>query len=588
MSIWGGNHMAFCSNCGTKIIEGGKFCVSCGKSVEAELAHEKIYQKQLSEEIIEEKNDLDISEVESEIVDEELKIPKVELNTLESNVEMPKVGMETLEEKEKVLEVGAETLEANTETSEVGTEIPETEAEILEVGLESQDSNLNTSEVGTDVSEVELEMPEVEKETSEKKPEISEEPIVEEYIETVSKSEAVPQSIEKSKKKSKKRVLIPLLLILILIIVSAAIIIYLSIEKKDIIDLDQFATVEYQGMNGEGEANVYFNIYEFGLELDEMKEDTDIFDRISEIFGRKEIDQIGAIELLNSITVSVSPEEDLSNGDKVTVYFEYDQNLASEYGLKFQSVDQEYTVKDLDSYIEVDPFKDIIVTFSGVEPFASVQYENNSEDHIIESLYYEFENYDMLKEGDTVTLFLSEDEIEYAQEYGYLLTKTFQEYDVKGLDSYISTLEDISEDDLETLLERALIQIQEDYTDLEDYGTLSEIEFAGTYFLAGNSGDSYPHNTIFIIYTALISSPNQEFVDTMIYIPVKIDNMINASEEGFISDEYLEIWGEITLENYDYSLKGYVSQEIMYQEIMNELSKDYEIWISEELTDFSQ
>ena len=75
------------------------------------------------------------------------------------------------------------------------------------------------------------------------------------------------------------------------------------------------------------------------------------------------------------VNVELSKYSELSNGDKITVTYKYDNEKAKKVGIKFKGKKEKITVKGLKKVKTVDIFKDLELKFEGTAPDLSTESE---------------------------------------------------------------------------------------------------------------------------------------------------------------------------------------------------------------------
>ena len=81
-------------------------------------------------------------------------------------------------------------------------------------------------------------------------------------------------------------------------------------------------------------------------------------------------------EIADNLEFSVSSTEDVSNGDKIIVTLQYDPNIIKKNGYQIIGDSFQYTVYGLKELTEIDPFDGLVLNYSGISPFCSVNFNN--------------------------------------------------------------------------------------------------------------------------------------------------------------------------------------------------------------------
>lgn len=397
------------------------------------------------------------------------------------------------------------------------------------------------------------------------------------------------QNVEQPKPKKPFNVKLLIIIIAAALVVIGAIIAVVCVVKyqKSKIDVGKYVEVTFEGYDTAGRADVELDYSELikkvvtvqGYDPDDSEEMTRLYNKKTYYNTLK--------DFYESIEIEVEPEEELSNGDEVVVTITYDKELMKKNKVRFTNCKLEYTVEGLEPIQDVNPFDDITVEFSGTAPDGYAYYNNNSSIDYVRYCSFSFDKSSGLKNGDVITLTVSEDDAEYALSNGYRFTETSKEYTVEGIAYYISTISDLSESDLTKLKEAAREEIIDDYGWKDYYATVSDISYVGA-MLAIPKDSSYTQNVMVMVFSAKVSSTDGDFDPTDIYVPVEIDDIRYDNEGEFGYNSYLSTLGTIEVEDQYYTLIGYVDGKTLYDSVVvaNEESYDWEF--SEDLPDLSK
>lgn len=149
--------------------------------------------------------------------------------------------------------------------------------------------------------------------------------------------------------------------------------------------------------------------------------------------------------LLSEVTYHVSPEDNLTNGDTVTITAEYDEEEVKRQGYKPIQREKTIIVKDLEEGIHLDLFADLEVTFEEAEPNGFANIENKSQDAFIKELDYEADKIWELSNGDTITVTVLLNQ-ETARREKYVIRELSKQYTVSGLPAYVTSPTQLSTD----------------------------------------------------------------------------------------------------------------------------------------------
>lgn len=394
--------------------------------------------------------------------------------------------------------------------------------------------------------------------------------------------------------KTKKMILISVIAAVVLVVAIVAVLLIVRYQKKKV-NVNDFISVEYYGCDTAGTAEVYLDEYEFeeavlkaqGKKVKNTSSSSDwdwndLNSILNASSGSSDI-----YNLMDSIEFKIEPNENLSNGDEITVTIEYDQKLAKKVGVRLITKEQKFTVEGLADVVEVDPFEDLEVSFEGTAPNVYVYWYNASDDYYLSGLWFEVDKEDGLDVGDTVTITVDESE-ENALANGYRFTQTSKEYTVDSADHYLTSMADISEDTLADMQSEALDVLDVYFAEENEYITNSGFNYEGLYMLNRKDPDGwYDTNKVYLVYSSTVTSVEGDFEPTVVYFPVSFSDLLEDAdgEQEFYS--YNDIEGYTGLE-YDFwdEVEGYTDGATMFNELVVMNKVDYTYEVSEGLQQF--
>lgn len=268
-----------------------------------------------------------------------------------------------------------------------------------------------------------------------------------------------------------------------------------SVEEKSAkINLNDYVKVSFSGKNLAGYGSVSFDKESFLLDnIDNItfnKKNEQVF---REIYG--DTDKSPASEALKCISVELDKSNRLSNGDtveivwnidttKITTYFEFDYTYSS----------QTFTVSELPEADTFDPFETLQLNYSGVAPYSSVSVIDYANYYPGEYIISPNSN---LKNGDIIKVsFNCDDESTMIANYGKYPSCYEKEYTVSGLHSYVQSLEEISTEQYDELVNNALSKIW-----VLGYGQYDDALYLGNYFYIAK--DKQAHGVHFLQWCGL-------------------------------------------------------------------------------------
>jgi len=258
-------------------------------------------------------------------------------------------------------------------------------------------------------------------------------------------------------KKKNRNIVIAVAAVVVVAIV--ALIVILSLPKT--IVLDDYFTVVYEGHDGYGTARIEWK-------EEELKAlNKEIFSG-SKKSGGSLMDELGGalssqLSLKYFVQISLTQEKgSLSNGDTVAIDYEVYEGFEEEYDVKIKLRKSSVTVEGLAPITTVDVMNGVTVTFEGFEGNGSLkvslpeeavtvlgtpytmEYNDqwngfsialyDADGYRVDTIYYTFDRYEELSDGETLTLTLEGSGVEfYVQSYGLSFPETAATVTVKDL-----------------------------------------------------------------------------------------------------------------------------------------------------------
>lgn len=269
---------------------------------------------------------------------------------------------------------------------------------------------------------------------------------------------------------------------------------------KTEIDVMEGLTVEFNGIDGQGTAslsNKYF-----------WEEDAFEAAGIGDSDDLSLLGKAAAIEA--AVSYEVTPKEDLSNGDKVTVRADVDNDTAGEYKIKFKAEEREYTVSGLKEIEQIDLFRNVDVEFQGIAPYvkASIKKENGSAPVYVN---YTLDKSENLTVGDAVTVTAEYDESQLLEQ-GCTAGEDTKEFVVPECDRYVMELAEIPEGMTSQMNKQFEDAVRADVAKNWGEGEgMKSIECIGGYLLTPKDGADVSEKNIFYgVYKLVAENPEQE------------------------------------------------------------------------------
>lgn len=230
---------------------------------------------------------------------------------------------------------------------------------------------------------------------------------------------------------------------------------------------------------------------------------------------------------------SRAQSEGLSNGDEITVKITT-SGVAAE---KIKSIELTYVVEGLEEIETVDVFSNIAVTFSGVSGNGTLKYELLSDDNILNSCTFKISHNDDLKNGDTVTLTITNTSFIF-DKYKVVPIQTSKEYTVYSLSEWANK-DSIPLSLFQEFANSFVSEENEENAQSSGGGfTYTEAKLFGIYYLSKKEDVVFGSaNEIHIIvcYDRYFGGER----DMTIYVPLRFENLVLDSE-GKVNVDYEE------------------------------------------------
>lgn len=355
-------------------------------------------------------------------------------------------------------------------------------------------------------------------------------------------------------------------------VVCAAVIAGVAVYQASFtkIDAKQWIEVTYSGLNGNAKSGIERdNDYLYRMLAKAMGLSSfslEDYNSLSDLAAAASSEmQVKTLYGKLGFDAEVSPSDQLSNGDQITVKITYDEAAAKEASIKVQNTEFTVTVEGLPDGQEYDVFKNVRLAFEGTSPRLSASVDTSACDSFIKnSVSFKISPRENLKNGDKVTVTANWDQSAAAKNL-YLITKEKQEYTVSGQQEYLSTLMDEKlsglQAEISDYIEAKIIAAYPSDTRMPGGdGWIESIQSKGLhqqYLLvkkatSGSYGDA---NRLIQIYRFTASNENGA---KDIYVAVLVNNMMKSGG-GEIS--WKEIWQKGPSDNPDELINEYVTKE---------------------------
>ncbi len=373
--------------------------------------------------------------------------------------------------------------------------------------------------------------------------------------------------------KAKKGIIAGIIAFFVVVVaVIATIIVVSGINKEKAIkaktvDLSEYIKVSYSGYDGYGTAT--YSVDHEGLEK--------AFIKAQEKNSKaKETEKLYiASALTYMVSVELSKDDELANGDKIEVSIEISDDIYLETAdIIAEKVEYSVEVKDLKEVTKINLFDYIEVTFDGIDGDVTATIKNTATDEFLSSVYFDYTSRWYLSVGDKVTVTIYDSEISNALEKGYAFTETSKDYVVSGVDYYTNDFDELSDDvvtQMNTKAEDIISEYFEDYSNID----ASNIKLVGSYFLVNEEKSDwyYSQNYYYPVYSVDVTSSNGKFETTTIYCTVEIYSILNKTSGDVTFKNATTISGYTDLKSSAfYSVRGYNSLDEVLEKCVTERS----------------
>lgn len=359
------------------------------------------------------------------------------------------------------------------------------------------------------------------------------------------------------------------------------------------VDFLQYADVTFDGLNGQATATVNVDYNKIG---------TDVFGK-----GKSQTDMDEArteTAMMGEVNYEVTPSENLSNSDTVTLSVEVSDYFQKENKVTAKAASKEITVSGLKEPEMVDPFDESMfatvfsgdtetgkVTFkiTGTLPDLTFSLTNGaSSDSPYSMLNYYMDDTDKSKdysEDDTVTLHVQVKALtNFSEEY--VLSRDTIEIPVKGAAKYIRSADEVTTEVLDVIKPIATARLEDSSSYNVDRTSVFDADQNEVAFARTNIGEPRWLNTGYLIsWKDGEENFSKEYND--LFIPYEVDYEKDGSDEtgtavlGFwIKNVIIDENGEVDVDGHAYSITmtAYDSLEAFKKNEVDRYSNEYDIY----------
>lgn len=356
------------------------------------------------------------------------------------------------------------------------------------------------------------------------------------------------------------------------VLVLLVVFLIIRINARPTINLNKYLTIETTGYNGYGKVSVMidWNAIEakYGKKLH-------LKGKSAKGKGNTASGETAFSRIRDNVYINCDKYDHLSNGDKIAYTWEVKDSIFDDVKVNLKYKNGECKVSKLEELETFDAFADVIVTFEGFAPDGTASFTYNG--NVLNSGDFSCDKTTGLSNGDVIKITWDDSNIEsLAMSLGKVPASAEKEYTVSGLDEYVGTYADLSEDFIKTLRSESEDTIYA-YTagHYDSTSALSDLSYAGymvrlvkdpdDYYNFFGKADSF--NDVYIIYSGTVKSSEGYFRPTRVYYPVRFKNVIKSGDQFSYTDN-LGIEGYSYIDGSWSSTNGYTNPVICYTEII--------------------
>ena len=363
------------------------------------------------------------------------------------------------------------------------------------------------------------------------KVEVAEETPVTAPADTPEPEKKTETEVPKEKKKVNKLFILIPAAVVVLAAIIIGVVCFINSLKREQVDLSGAVSFEVTGYSGYGVAELVID--------EDALEDSygEIISEHTKIRWSKFVREVDLLEY------EVTDLTGLSNGDKITLTWEYDADKAAEeYKVDITGESVVYTVTGLQEIKKIDPFEDFEVTFSGVSGDGNADVSIKNYEDYLDYFWYETSERYGLSNGDevTITFDVAGNREWVAETYGYELYPTEKSYTVSGLTEYVLQDAQVTDAAVKPMMEAAERSI---YDHVKDYwyeeSSVKDLKCVGHFISQPDDMGYSTKNVIGLIYqvNANVFKEGRE-LSVEYYYPVMFKNVMLSEDGSFSYDEY--------------------------------------------------
>lgn len=273
---------------------------------------------------------------------------------------------------------------------------------------------------------------------------------------------------------------------------------------------------------------------------------------------------------LGGVDVKTSYDDRLSNGDTIEVSVSCNRDFLERYNISLKNKTFTYEVNGLSDGKSIDVFEGVEVSIAGISSEASATVSSTTD--YVTPVYYSLDKSEGISNGDTLVIQAAFDEKEFARNGQGVLYKT-KEYVVDGLEHYLTSSEDLNNDNL-LLTYNAALEDSKEFLEKEmrfSEATYRNFDDACNKVLLvkyDNTVTSEKHSCLIFVMSGKLT--------TGLFYGLGEDLVCDTYAIAYLNDPIVKTNGRIVYDkdNFDFYLTDNVNKRDAY---IDELSEDVNV-----------
>ena len=379
----------------------------------------------------------------------------------------------------------------------------------------------------------------------------------------------------------------------VVIVLSLAVLLFFNLFWTPTVNLNKYVSITSEGYDSIGSASAKFMLEDFTRDYGNKIK----FKGASMPDNASSYSCPAEYMFSNYISGSLNNSSNLSNGETITFEWNVDEtSIADSFKVKLKYENIDYAVSGLKKADTFDIFSKVNVTFEGSSPNGTVSITNENDDYPVSYWSFVADKDSGLSNGDKITVSVDGDDAmiqECLNETGMIPDSLSKEYEVSGLDSNITKLEQIPDDIMQKMKKQVEDKLESTAaSDWEKGIDISKMTYAGAYLLTAKEGvDSEYNNRVILVYAVDVSADTEiddtnytgkfgyyyygEFSNLVLLDDgtVSLDlNNIETPRETVELNTHVESWWSEVVYNFD----GYSDLDTLFNKTVVAFKDQYE------------